>query len=81
VRVADRDVDELRGEVEVRLAVVVVEVPPLRALDGNRVDRVLDAPGVEDVLLRVLDDLPAQLCIRLGGRHGPDATPAVSLAT
>jgi len=59
--VADRDVDELGGEVEVALAVVVPEVAPLGARDGDGVDLVLHRPGVEDVALRVLYDLPAQL--------------------
>ena len=60
VAVADRDVDELRGEVEVALAVVVPEVPALGARDRDRVDRVLHRPRVEDVALRVLDDLLAR---------------------
>ena len=51
--VADRDVDELRREVEVALAVVVPEVAALGAGDGDRVERVLHRPGVEDVPLRV----------------------------
>ncbi len=80
VRVADRDVDELRGEVEVRLAVVVVEVAPFRALDRDRVDRVLDAPGVEDVVLRVLDDLPTQLGVASRSSPCPKPTPGVRLA-
>ena len=40
VLVADVDVDELRREVEVALAVVVPEVPALGARDRDRVDRV-----------------------------------------
>ncbi len=75
VRVADRDVHELRGEVEVAVPVVVPEVAALGALDRDRVDRVLDAPRVEDVLLRVLDDLPAELGVRLCRRHGPILQP------
>jgi len=72
MRVADRDVDQLACEVEVAIAVVVVEVAALGALDRDRVDRVLDAPRVEDVPLRVLDDLPAQLALRLGRRRVVD---------
>src|SRR5262249_11417965 len=68
--VADRDVHELRGEVEVALPVVVPEVAPLRARDRDRVDRVLHGPRVEDVALCVLDDLLAQLGIGLDGGHG-----------
>ena len=69
VLVADRDVDELRREVEVALAVVVPEVAALGAGNRNRVERVLHRPRVEDVALRVLDDLPAELCIRFDRRH------------
>ena len=66
VLVADRDVDELRREVEVALAVVVPEVAPLRARDRDRVERVLHRPGVEDVALRFFDDraLPTPRCHR-----------------
>jgi hypothetical protein len=64
VLVPERDIDELRREVEVAVAVVVPEVATLRALDGDRVDRVLHAPRVEDVPLRVLDDLPAERLAR-----------------
>src|ERR687888_421079 len=38
--------------------------------DGNRVERVLYRPGVEDVLLGVGDNLPAELRIGLDDRHG-----------
>ena len=79
VLVADVDVDELRGEVEVAIAVVVPEVAPLGAGDRDRVDRVLHRPRVEDVLLGVGDDLRAQsgfvsivaiaLAPRVAGRH------------
>src|SRR4029077_12943861 len=41
------------------------------ALDGDRVDRVLDAPRVEDVLLRVLDDLQPEGLVRCGRCHDP----------
>ena len=61
VLVADRDVDELRGEVEVAVAVVVPEVAALGAGDRDRVERVLHRPGVEDVPLRVGLDLLAEL--------------------
>ena len=70
VPVADRDVDELRGEVEVALAVVVPEVAALGAGDRNRVDRALHRPGVEDELLRVRLDLRAELRVRLDRGHG-----------
>ena len=65
VLVPDVDVDELRREVEVALAVVVPEVAALGAGDRDRVDRVLRRPRVEDVLLRVLDDLRAEVRVRL----------------
>ena len=72
VAVADRDVDELRGEVEVALAVVVPEVPAVGARDGDRVDRILHRPRVEDELLRVGLDLRPQLRVRLDRGHRPD---------
>ena len=59
--VADRNVDELRCEVEVALAVVIPEVAALGTRYGNGVDRVLYRPGIEDVTLCVLDDLAARL--------------------
>ncbi len=49
VLVADVGVDEPAGEVEVAVAVVVPEVRPLRAGDGERVDELLRGPGVEDM--------------------------------
>ena len=49
VLVADVGVDEPAGEVEVAVAVVVPEVRPLGAGDGERVDELLRGPGVEDV--------------------------------
>ena len=64
VLMADRDVYELGGEVEVALAVVVPEVAAFRTGDGDRVDRVLHRPAVEDELLRVGDDLVAQVGLR-----------------
>ena len=67
--VSEREVDELRSEVEVTLAVVVPEVTPFPARDGNRVDGVLDRPGMEDVLLRVRDDLLPELAVLLDDRH------------
>src|SRR5262245_24982664 len=67
--VPDRDVDELRREVEVAVAVVVPEVAALGAGDRDRVDRVLRRPRVEDVPLRVLDDLPSELGVLLDRRH------------
>ena len=76
--VADRDVDELGGEVEVALALVVPEVAPLGARDRDRVDRVLHRPGMEHVLLRVGPNLLAELRVRLDRRHRrkPTASPA-----
>ena len=68
--VPDVDVDELRGEVEVPLPVVVPEVTALRAGDRDRVDLVLHRPRVEDVLLRVRDDL------RLRGSGSPRRWPS-----
>src|SRR6266540_933620 len=69
VLVADRDVDELGGEVEVPLAVVVPEIAAFRARNRDGVDRVLHRPRVEDVALRILDDLNAELRIGLDDRH------------
>ena len=60
VLVPDVDVDELRGEVEVAPSVVVPEVAALRPGHGDGVDRALHRPRVEDVLLRVLDDLRSE---------------------
>ena len=70
VLVADRDVDELGGEVEVPLPLVIPEVAALGPGDGERVDRVLDAPRVEDVVLRLLLDALALGRPALGRRHG-----------
>ena len=55
--VPDVHVHELRGEVEVAVAVVVPEVPSFGARDRDRVDRVLHRPRVEDVLLGIRGDL------------------------
>jgi hypothetical protein len=49
VLVADVDVDELRGEVEVSLAAVICEVRATGAGDRQRVDQCLRRPGVEYV--------------------------------
>ena len=67
--VADVDVDELRGEVEVALPVVVPERAAFRPGDRDRVDRVLHRPGVEDELLCVGDDVRAEIRVDLGDRH------------
>jgi hypothetical protein len=64
--VPDVGVDELRREVEIALAVVVPEVAALGARDRDRVDRVLHRPRVEDVLLRIGNDLCSAL---LDDRH------------
>ena len=69
VLVADADVDELRGEVEVALAVVVPEIPALCTRDRDRIDRALHRPRVENVLLRVGDDLCAEVRIGLDRGH------------
>ena len=69
VLVPDVEIHELRGEVEVALAVVVPEVAPFRAGNRDRVDRVLHRPGVEDELLRVRDDLRPEVRVRLDDRH------------
>ena len=49
VLVADVDVDELAGEVEVAVALVVPEPRPVGAGDDDRVERRLRRPRVEDV--------------------------------
>ena len=49
VLVADVDVDELAGEVEVAVALVVPEPRPLGPGDDDRVERRLRRPRVEDV--------------------------------
>ena len=49
VLVADVGVDELAGEVEVAVALVVPEPRALGAGDDQRVERRLRRPGVEDV--------------------------------
>ena len=67
--VADVDVDELGGEVEIPLPVVVPEVPSFGAGDRDRVDLILHRPGVEDVLLRVRDDLRTEVGVRLDDGH------------
>ena len=84
VLVADVDVDELRREVEVALAVVVPEMPALGTGNGDRVDRVLHRPRVENVLLRVGDDLRAQVRVdvarvRLDRCHRSSSSRSVSM--
>ncbi len=59
--VADGDVYELRREVEVALPVVVPEVPPLRARDGERLQRGLHGPRVDEVVAVIRED-PLGLC-------------------
>jgi hypothetical protein len=69
VLVADRNVDELRGEVEVPVSVVVPEIAALSAGHGERRDLVLHRPRVQDVLLVELLD---PLRIKPGfDRHAP----------
>src|SRR5262249_1866784 len=60
-----------RCEIQVPLAVVVPEMSALGTGDRDRVDRVLHRPGVEDVLLRVLDDPRSEVGIDLDGGHAP----------
>ncbi len=69
VLMSDVDVHELRREVEIALPVVIPEVAPLRPGNRDRVDRVLHRPGVEDELLRVGDDLRAQVRVRFDDGH------------
>jgi hypothetical protein len=69
--VAQRHVDELRSEVEVALPVVVPEVASLAPGHRDRSDRVLHRPRVEDVALRVFDDLLPELGVGLGRGHVP----------
>ena len=64
VLVTDVDVDQLRGEVEVAVAVVVPDVAPLGACHDHRRDQRLGGPGVEDVCAVELVDPGA------GGRVG-----------
>jgi hypothetical protein len=70
VLVADVDVDELAGEVEVALALVVPEARPLGTDDDERVQRRLGRPRVEHVGPVV------HVGLRAGGlerRHGAEA--------
>src|SRR5262249_27630937 len=71
VLVADVDVDELRREVQIALSVVVPEMTPLSTRDRDRVDRVLRRPRVEDEVLRVLDDLRAEVRVDFDSGHAP----------
>ena len=58
VLMADVDVDELTGEVEVALAVVVPEIAPFCGRNRQRLDLRLSAPGVEDVrAIEIVDAL------------------------
>ena len=58
VLVADVDIDQLTGEVQVAVAVVVPEVAPLRGGNRQRLDLRLCAPRVEDVrAVEVVDAL------------------------
>ncbi len=54
---ADVDVHEAGGEIEVAFAFVVVEVDSFRALNGDRADAFLLAPGEEGVIEVILYDL------------------------
>ena len=62
------DIDELGGEVEVAVAVVVPEVATLGARDRKRRDLALHRPRVQDVLgVQLLDPLRVET---LFDRHG-----------
>ena len=67
--VADVQVHELRGEVEVALPVVVPEPDPLAAGDRQRLDLRLDRPRMEDVLAVVLPHLFGLGRLSLDDRH------------
>jgi hypothetical protein len=54
VLVAEVEVDQLRGEVQVAAALLVPEPAALAAGDDQRVERALGRPGVEDVRAVVL---------------------------
>jgi hypothetical protein len=62
VLVADVDVDELAGEVEVLGAVLGPEVAALGAGDDRRVQSALRAPRVEDVLAVVGEGIGGVAC-------------------
>ena len=71
VLVPERDVDELRREVEVAVAVEVPEVAALGARDRDRVDRRAHRPRVEDVLRVVrLHTAGVCNCHQRGKLHG-----------
>ena len=63
------DVDELRGEVEIAVAVVVPEVAALGVRDRHRADRALHRPAVEHVLLVQVADALRGRRVRLRRRH------------
>ncbi len=65
VLVADVDVDELAGEIEVASAVLRPEVAPLGARHHRRVQRALGAPGMEDVSAIV-----GERILGMGVEHG-----------
>jgi hypothetical protein len=69
VLVAEREIDELRGEIEVALALVVPEIAPFGARDRDRLERRLHRPGVDQVLPVVGDDLLAVGAPILGDSH------------
>ena len=58
VLVADIDVDQLRGEVEELVAVVIPEVAALGGRNAHRLQGLLSTPGMEDVFaIHVVDGL------------------------
>jgi hypothetical protein len=67
--VPDVEVDELGGEVEVALPVVVPEVAALTAGHRDRADLALDRPRVEQVFLLEAADVIARLGIALDDGH------------
>ena len=73
VLVADVDVDQLAGEVEVALALEVPEVAARRGGDRQRVDQRLRRPRVEDVGAVVTRDLRATRGVGVELRLGEGA--------
>jgi hypothetical protein len=73
VLVPEVDVDELRGEVEVAVALVIPEVAAFGTRDGERRDLVLHRPGVQDVLLVELLDPPRVEALLNGHASDPSA--------
>ena len=66
VLVTDVDVDQLRGEVEIAVAVVVPQIAALGPGNGDGREQRLRRPRVEDVGLVELDDTATLLGVRGG---------------